>query len=249
MPGRPRRSCDSCNAQKVRIHSNLIPEWSSFGGIVQLRCCGQKPSCQRCTRIGRSCIYTGSSTTPRRRRRSASVVSVLPAQRPHSASLASPPLPRHIPGKRYSGIPSALLPTLIDLYFSHVYNSNLTVHKPTFLQALEADDVRLDIVLSICALAAMYDLQENFYRNGTTDLVNRFHKDANGSAVLVENQFCREWAEEAGRIALSQIETPCSDNVVVFLNLSLFWYSIGEFHRASMHGGTCWLMLLSGWLF
>lgn len=170
MPGRPRRSCDSCNAQKVRIHSNLIPEWSSFGGIVQLRCCGQKPSCQRCTRIGRSCIYTGSSTTPSRtRRRSASVVSVLQAQRPHSASLASPPLPRHIPGKRYSGIPSALLPPLIELYFSHVYNSNLTVHKPTFLKALEADNVRLDIVLSICALAAMYDVKRTFSSCSTAD--------------------------------------------------------------------------------
>ncbi|KAK6366036.1 uncharacterized protein PV06_04489 [Exophiala oligosperma] len=72
----------------------------------------------------------------------------------------------------------------------------------------------------------------------------KFFKDPNGSAVLIDNGFCREWAEEAGRLALRELESPCSENIVVFLNLSLFWYSMGEYRRAAMQSGiastTAW---------
>ncbi|KAI2915207.1 hypothetical protein CBS147320_10045 [Aspergillus niger] len=44
--------------------------------------------------------------------------------------------------------------------------------------------------------------------------------------VLVDSQFDREWAEAAGRMAFQEAESPNGDNVVVFLNLALFWYSV-----------------------
>lgn len=65
----------------------------------------------------------------------------------------------------------------------------------------------------------------------------RFYKDAKGAHVLLDNHFCRDWAETAGRLALREVEFPNLDNVVVFLNLALFWYSTGDFQRSQIHSG------------
>ncbi|KAI3037155.1 hypothetical protein CBS147352_11095 [Aspergillus niger] len=54
-----------------------------------------------------------------------------------------------------------------------------------------------------------------------------FYTDSKGTPVLVDSQFDREWAEAAGRMAFQEAESPNGDNVVVFLNLALFWYSVG----------------------
>lgn len=35
-------------------------------------------------------------------------------------------------------------------------------------------------------------------------------------------------------MAFQEAESPNGDNVVVFLNLALFWYSVGQFRRANM---------------
>ncbi|OQU99385.1 Fungal specific transcription factor domain-containing protein [Cladophialophora immunda] len=133
-----------------------------------------------------------------------------------------------MPEKRYHGIPSGLLPVLIDLYFTYYYNGHLLIHRPSFTQALERETVRLDLVLSICALAA------------------KFYVDERGSASLVEAQFCREWAEAAGRMALREYECPSRQNIIVFLNLALYWYTGGGFQRSSMHSGcaynTAWTL-------
>ena len=55
--------------------------------------------------------------------------------------------------KSYIGIPSALISVLVELYFSHVYNSSLLLHKPTFLQDLVTGTVRPQVLLSVCAFA------------------------------------------------------------------------------------------------
>ncbi|KIW10893.1 hypothetical protein PV08_10192 [Exophiala spinifera] len=205
MAGRPRRSCDSCNAQK-------------------LRCGGEKPSCARCTRLSRPCVYKPVAAALQARRRASSHAS---AHKPVPASeYTGSPLRLNPPEKRYFGVPSALLPTLVDLYFTYIYNARLLFHRPSLEAALEAQSVRSDIVLCFCALAA------------------KFFRDPKGSAVLVENGFCREWAEEAGRVALQEVESPCSENIVVFLNLSLFWYSMDDYRRAAVQSGiassTAW---------
>jgi hypothetical protein len=67
--------------------------------------------------------------------------------------------------------------------------------------------------------------------------VGRFYKDDKGCAVLLENRFSHEWAEAAGGMVFPKIEFPREENLVVFLNLALFWYSIGEFQRSNMHAG------------
>ncbi|OKP14844.1 hypothetical protein PENSUB_5908 [Penicillium subrubescens] len=69
---------------------------------------------------------------------------------------------------------------------------------------------------------------------------------SSSSATLVESQFDREWAEAAGRIAFRKVESPKGDNIVVFLNLALFWYSHGQFRRSNMLTGcasnTAWVL-------
>lgn len=53
----------------------------------------------------------------------------------------------------------------------------------------------------------------------------------------MENGFSHEWAEAASRAAFLELETPCHDNIVVFLNLALYWYGVGKFQRTSVHAG------------
>jgi hypothetical protein len=63
----------------------------------------------------------------------------------------------------------------------------------------------------------------------------RFHRDANGHLTLLENGFCREWAERASCIAFEAVQIPREENIVSLLTLSLFWYAEGQFRRSSMH--------------
>ena len=62
-------------------------------------------------------------------------------------------VPQSLTDKSYVGIPSALVSVLVELYFSHVYNASLLLHKPTFLQSLAAGTVRPQVLLSVCAFA------------------------------------------------------------------------------------------------
>ncbi|KAK5996298.1 hypothetical protein PT974_03053 [Cladobotryum mycophilum] len=174
---------------------------------------GDKPVCARCHRLGRSCIYTPT------RRSGHPGPSPPPIGVP--AAPAEPFLSRlNVRERRYYGIPPDLLPALLDLYFTHLYNASLLFHRPSLIAAVESETVRADILLSICALAS------------------KFYTDANGCTILIDNRFSHEWAQAAGRLAFQEIETPSQDNIVVFLNLSLFWYSVGQFQRSGMLSGT-----------
>jgi hypothetical protein len=130
MSGRPKKSCDKCSAQKVNQQF--------FGRLgvdaFQLRCSGQRPSCQRCLRLHRPYVYSRNLRT----QGSSVRVSFSPA----------------ISEKTYLGIPSALIGPLVETYFSHAYNTSLLLHRIAFTDALAAKAVRPDILLSVCAFAA-----------------------------------------------------------------------------------------------
>ncbi|KAF4466647.1 zinc finger transcription factor 1 [Fusarium albosuccineum] len=111
------------------------------------------------------------------------------------------------------GVPSTLLFKLVDLYFSHVYNASLLLHQPSFIQSLSQDTASKQVVLSTCAIASC------------------FYGDDNQHNTIVEEGFAHEWAEEAGRLAFSDIECPTEDKIVTFLNLALFWYNQGQWQR------------------
>jgi hypothetical protein len=66
-------------------------------------------------------------------------------------------------------------------------------------------------------------------------LLLRFYQDLDQKFVLVENGLAYKWAEKASKLAFEEGECPREENIVVFVNLSLFWYSMGQFRRSSMH--------------
>ncbi|OAQ82132.1 fungal specific transcription factor domain-containing protein [Purpureocillium lilacinum] len=182
--GRPRTACYRCSALKV--------------GPV--RCTGERPSCHRCTRLHRRCIWTKDDSGLSRR----DDASLSPGSRE-----ANKAIDESTSGT--FGIPSSLLPKLVDLYFAHVDNASLLLHRPSFVQSLSTGSVTKHVVLSVCALA--YN-------------------------TLLDEGFARGWAEEAGRLAFSQVENPTEDNLVTFLNLTLFWYSQGQWQRMIVYEGN-----------
>lgn len=56
--------------------------------------------------------------------------------------------------RSYLGIPPEVLPNLVDIYFSHVYNASLLLHKATFWNKLNAGTLRPHVILSVCASAS-----------------------------------------------------------------------------------------------
>lgn len=145
MSGRPKRACDKCTAQKAS-DPPLVGTWcrSALANALQLRCSGQRPSCQRCLRLRRPCSYS----------RESSGVCTPTGRREFNEPLP-PPAPT-ISQPTYLGIPSALVGPLVDTYFTYAYNASLLMHRGNFTEALTANAVRPEILLSICAFAAKY---------------------------------------------------------------------------------------------
>lgn len=85
-----------------------------------------------------------------------SAPAVLPENPANSSNTADHSQPRHLPGSGtiIHGISSELVLELVEIYFSHITNSALLLHKATFVEQLTNDQSRDHVVLSICALAA-----------------------------------------------------------------------------------------------
>ncbi|KAI5456813.1 hypothetical protein BGZ63DRAFT_396209 [Mariannaea sp. PMI_226] len=202
--GRPSTACKHCRAQKVR-------------------CSGDAPSCKRCLRLHRHCVYQDIPAF----RANAGLSRNAPHQQIESSQVKesrhSPPLPDNHDIRSSGtklGIPSQLVLGLVDTFFMHAYNAHLLFHKETFLQDQAVGKIRQHVLLSLCAFAAI------------------FHLDSNGHNSLNQHGFATEWAERAGRLVLSEVETPNEDNIVSFLILALFWYSRGNWRRSHIHKGN-----------
>lgn len=157
MTGRPRTACRRCNAQKV-LHYALRWQNTSLALIskshcYQVRCSGLRPVCERCRRSGRPCIYEDRTGTTLESDQ-ASSRAALPEDRASSTTIADQQ--PHIPGSGTSshGIPSKLMYELVEIYFTHITNSVLLLHKATFIQQLINNQVRDHVILSVCASAA-----------------------------------------------------------------------------------------------
>lgn len=163
MTGRPRTACRRCNAQKV-LHYALW--WQNTGLALiskshgfQVRCSGLRPVCERCRRSGRPCIYEDRTGAPLESDQ-ASSRATLPEDRASSTTIADQqPIAdqqHQISGSGTSshGIPSKLMHELVEIYFTHITNSVLLLHKATFIQQLINNQVRDHVILSVCASAA-----------------------------------------------------------------------------------------------
>ena len=149
--GRPRTACDNCKRQKVSISggdiNDLLNSW-------QVRCSGERPACRRCARFRHDCGY--ANETP------ILLASIKPVagepQNLDRCSYFSPTSLIRRPTEDASlGIPKPLLAALVDVYYSHIYNASLLLHRKTFQQALAAGTADPAVVLSVCAFASMYD--------------------------------------------------------------------------------------------
>ncbi|CAG7557895.1 unnamed protein product [Fusarium equiseti] len=145
--------------------------------------------------------------------------------------VAAPQYPlRHTPQDDiYHDINPSLLTTLVNLYFTNVYQSTLLFHIPTFLQSLSNGTVRQHVVLSICAWGA------NFYR------------DDNSKTPLKDQDLMGKWAKKAGSLVFQDAEGLNDDNIVTHCNLSLFWHSQGSWRISYLHkGNACQLLHIIG---
>lgn len=62
-------------------------------------------------------------------------------------------------------------------------------------------------------------------------MLNRFYQDESGSFTLIKPGFSNEWATRAGSLVYAELAEPREENIVTYINLALYWYSIGEWRK------------------
>lgn len=135
----------------------------------KVRCSSERPSCKRCIRLRRVCSYVpdvaSGYVASQSRKASPPPPSYAANLSPGRASISSvkiplPPFEQQLPRlpahEHYLGIPKTLLSSLIDVFFSHIYNASLLLRKGDFLDSLAKGTARHHLVLSVCAFAAVY---------------------------------------------------------------------------------------------
>ncbi|KAI1259592.1 hypothetical protein F5Y18DRAFT_408672 [Xylariaceae sp. FL1019] len=65
-----------------------------------------------------------------------------------------------------------------------------------------------------------------------------FYRDGNDRTVLKDNGSMEQWAKKAGKLVFENAEELAQENIVTFLNLALFWHSLGAWRRAYLHKGN-----------
>lgn len=80
----------------------------------------------------------------------------------------------------YLGIPKPLISELIEIYFEHVSNSALVLHKTRFLDSVHSGTVVPHILLSICAWGAKYVVEIIAKRTATERVITASTKTAMG---------------------------------------------------------------------
>ncbi|UZP41761.1 hypothetical protein NXS19_009577 [Fusarium pseudograminearum] len=212
LQGRPSKACNVCKKQKVR-------------------CSADRPRCRRCTRLNNSCHYYDIRTPNQLKvvERSSRTREALLSSRPEPLASTSGTAVPMTPDENCSEIPSSLFNALIELYFNNVYQSNLLLHKASFINSLADSAVRPHVLLSMCALGA------NFYR------------DAHNQLILNHEDKREEWARKAGSLVFQDVHEFHKDNIVTFCNLSLFWHSQGSWRISFLHkGNACQHLHITG---
>ncbi|KAI0148667.1 hypothetical protein GGR57DRAFT_475151 [Xylariaceae sp. FL1272] len=218
--GRPRKACGICKAQKIR-------------------CTEERPSCKRCSRLGHKCIYSDDPAVPTQTtqgsRQETAPVRLTSREkrrdeRQRKFGRRSQDVTLHLQtkggnsrgasGLQGYGVPEELVEELVEIYFRNVYNAPLLLHKKTFLEEIIEGRACQHILLGVCAWAA------------------KFYRDENDKTVLKDNGSMEQWAKKAGKLVFENAEELAQENIVTFLNLALFWHSMGAWRRAYLHKGN-----------
>ncbi|SPJ78268.1 uncharacterized protein FTOL_06657 [Fusarium torulosum] len=182
---------------RATIENDLEEDDAATNLGLKIRCSGERPSCRRCVRLKNACYYDNNVVHIRRRNKTGVTSRIDTSAVGPSQSLA-PVTSLDTTNDFYQGVSPSLVPILIDLYFENVYQSDLLLHKPSFLHALTNQTVRPHILLSICAWGA------NFYR------------DDSGNATLKEAGLMTEWAKKAGALVFQEAEELHEDSIQIY---------------------------------
>ncbi|KAJ4151464.1 hypothetical protein LMH87_012163 [Akanthomyces muscarius] len=128
-------------------------------------------------------------------------------------------------GTTIYGIPTTSLYELIDIYFTHITNSALLLHKDSLLQQLANNQARDHVILSICALAA-----------------KRHSPDGSSGSLIWQQGLAHQWATRAGQLVFQELDNPREENIVTLTNLTLYWYEEGQWKRCSIYRGNALLI-------
>ncbi|QKX63129.1 uncharacterized protein TRUGW13939_10297 [Talaromyces rugulosus] len=210
----------------------------------KVRCSHEQPECAKCVRLGLECSYPeppdrrliaarrkrSTRSTPHEPRDTTTTPDLLARQSSEYIIQHEPP-PRtsqttgHPPELHISDAAKKLLQ---DTYFACAFNSSLTIHLPTFEQAIEQGTVPKHTLLAMYALAA------NF-------LVSSSSRGRKHYAVMrgLDNlgAVSETWALKAGKMALQEADQPTLYMIQTCQILSLYWFSKGDPRRNTMFSG------------
>ncbi|KID80450.1 zinc finger transcription factor 1, partial [Metarhizium brunneum ARSEF 3297] len=116
------------------------------------------------------------------------------------------------------GIPAPLVSKLVDSYFSNFFYATLLLHPPTFREDLVTGRATKHVVLGVCAVAS------------------GLCPDSGQDAHLLNEGASLEWAEKAQALVFAHLAVPKEENLVTLLNLTLFWYRLGQWQRSFLLG-------------
>ncbi|OAA66929.1 Transcription factor [Niveomyces insectorum RCEF 264] len=239
MPAQAETACYRCREQK-------------------LKCSRQRPTCDRCSRLGSECAFpappdrkllAAHRASPKRRRlddRATATASAAlafnadPAAR--SSTAVDPDPPSFVPSRAahaggqtcdaiVGALPRSLQRIFVEVYFSHMYNASLTFHQPTFLEAFETGAVASHVLVAIFATATIF-------LKPPSPTWKRHRQELGRLGDVGETG--RLWAQVAGREALQTIDTPCLANIRTCQMIALYWFSAGQSVKNTMFSGIAY---------
>ncbi|KAI1815135.1 hypothetical protein GGS20DRAFT_361908 [Poronia punctata] len=176
----------------------------------KIRCTEERPSCKRCVRLQHRCVYGEPSSS------SSSPVIIIPEPETQTQTETDPST------LLSNNNNNSLVLELVDIYFDHMYNSHLLLHKRSFITDVVERRACGHVLLSVCAWGA------------------KFYQDSDGNRSLLRD--AESWAERAGKLVFQYIEELAHENIVTCLNLAIFWHSIGSWRRGYLYRGTAFLL-------
>ncbi|KEF54612.1 uncharacterized protein A1O9_09054 [Exophiala aquamarina CBS 119918] len=132
------------------------------------------------------------------------------------------------------GVDNAALPpvmfglSLLEVYFSHVYNSSVLLMKSTFLQNYIEGKVPTYLLRAVFALSTIF-LRDSVEAPQFPDSSSHIHL----LSVFVGQGL--PWAQSAAREALSLADQPTLEVIQALQCLQLYWFSVGDLGRAAVH--------------
>lgn len=67
--------------------------------------------------------------------------------------------------------------------------------------------------------------------------LRRCNVGRNIDSSLWQQSLATQWATRAGQLVFQEVDNPQEENIVTFVNLTLFWYEQGQWRKCSIYQG------------